>query len=54
AMSDRHEKYCQDFREGGQACTCECFTPPSNPNAPYYCRECQHGFSKHPEALNST
>lgn len=54
AMSDRHEKYCRDFREGGQAFTCEYFTPPSNPDAPYYCRECQHGFSKHPEALDST
>ncbi|KAG2103052.1 uncharacterized protein F5147DRAFT_625867 [Suillus discolor] len=53
-MSDRREVYCRDFRQGGQACTCECFTPPSNPDAPYYCRECQHGFSKHPEALDPT
>ena len=52
AMSDRYEKYCRDFRDG-QACTCECFTPPADPNAPYYCRECQHGFSKHPEALET-
>ncbi|KAG1840789.1 hypothetical protein C8R48DRAFT_600821, partial [Suillus tomentosus] len=54
AMSDRNERYCRDFREGRQACTCEYFTPPSNPDAPYYCRECQHGFSKHPMALDST
>lgn len=53
-MSDRHEVYCRDFHQGGQACTCECFTPPSNPEAPYYCWECQHGFSKHPEALDPT
>ncbi|KAG1801150.1 uncharacterized protein BJ212DRAFT_1496273 [Suillus subaureus] len=53
-MSDHHEVYCQDFHQGGQACTCECFTPPSNPDAPYYCQECQHGFSKHPKALDPT
>ncbi|KAG2745088.1 hypothetical protein P692DRAFT_201808031 [Suillus brevipes Sb2] len=53
-MSDRREVYCQDFRQGGQACTCECFTPPSNHDAPYYCRECQHGLSKHPKALDPT
>ncbi|KAI6018779.1 hypothetical protein PISMIDRAFT_123146 [Pisolithus microcarpus 441] len=50
-MSDAGERYCRDFLEDGKRCNCEEFTAPLDLHAPYRCRECRHGFSKHPRPV---
>lgn len=47
-MSEPGEQYCRDFLQDKSPCKCELFTPPVESNAAYCCRECGHGYSKHP------
>jgi hypothetical protein len=49
-MSEPNASYCREFINGNQ-CTCEVFSEPPE-DAIRICRECRHGFSKHPEGLN--
>lgn len=48
-MSEPNVKYCREFLDGIQ-CHCGLFSEPPL-SAPRFCRECQHGYSRHPEAL---
>ena len=48
-MSDAAERYCRDFLDDDKPCKCELFSEPVDPNARRLCRECQHGYSKHPQ-----
>ena len=50
-MSEPNTTYCREFTNGTQ-CSCEVFSEPPE-DAPRICRECQHGFSKHPEGLRA-
>ena len=50
-MSEPNTMYCREFTNGTQ-CSCEVFSEPPE-DAPRICRECQHGFSKHPEGLRA-
>jgi len=45
-----NSKFCRDSINGMQCC-CEFFSEPVDSTAPRVCRECGHGFSKHPNAL---
>ena len=49
-MSKPNPKYCQDFIHSSQ-CHCEFFSEPVDSTASRICRECGHGFSKHPVTL---
>lgn len=50
-MTKPNPKYCRDFINSTGQCHCEFFSEPVDSTAPRVCRECGHGFSKHPIAL---